>query len=216
MIDKIEAESPLDAEAAAVGLDVIAVSRNLDDLAVMDVEIHLAAHAAVSAGGLYLLDFPGAAPEAGLAEGDGAHGADIGAFAAEVAFRIDIVGIEGRTDLGTGAALGEVEDLVDLDFVAGPDAATTEDALVQIAGDHHIGQFVLESGVFDIEAGVFDLQPVNEVLEVAVAVLFAGETVVISGGPEKFDDEALGVPDFFRIGFDDHVGTDGHAAGSHE
>jgi len=164
-------------------LDVITVSRDLDDLAVMDVEVQLAADAAIGAGRLDLLDFPGAAAKPGLAEGDGPDRADVGAFAAEIAFRIDIIGVEGRSDLGPGAPPGEIEDLVDLDLVAGPDAAAAEDALVQIPGDHGIGQFMFVAGMLDVETGGFDLQPVNEILEIAVAVLFAGQAVVVSRSP---------------------------------
>ena len=104
MADEIQAEPPLDAEAALVGLLIRPVAGDLDDPAVVDVQIHLAAHAAVGAGRLDLLDLPGTSGEAGLLEGDRADRAGIGAFAAEIAVGIDIVGIEGRADLGAGAA----------------------------------------------------------------------------------------------------------------
>ncbi len=55
------------------------------------------------------------------------------AFAAEDAGRIDIICIKGRADFGVGTAHGEIQDFVDLNFIAGADAASAKDALVQIA-----------------------------------------------------------------------------------
>ncbi len=191
MVDEIEAEPSLDAEAALVGLLIRPVAGDLDDPVVVDVEIHLAADAAVGAGRLDLLDFPGTSGEAGLLEGDGPDRAGIGAFAAEIAVGIDIVGIEGRTDLGPGAAHGEIENLVDLDLVAGPDAAAAEDAFVEIPLDHGVGLFDFIAGGVDVEAGLFDPEPVDQVLQFAGAVLFAGQAVVIPGGPEQLDDQSL-------------------------
>ena len=88
---------------------------------------------------------------------------------------------------------GEIEDLVDLDLVAGPDAAAAEDALVEVPLDHGVGLFDVVAGGIDVEAGLFDPQPVDQVLQFAGAVLLAGQAVVIAGGPEQFDDQSLGV-----------------------
>ena len=112
MADKVETEAALDAETTAVGLGIIPVSRDLDDLAVADIEIHLATDAAVGAGSLDLLDLPGTPLEAGLPEGDRPYGTDIGAFPAEDTFRIDVIGVKGGADFGPGAALGKIENLI--------------------------------------------------------------------------------------------------------
>jgi hypothetical protein len=151
-----------------------------------------------------------------LTEGDGPYRTDIGAFSAEETFRINVVGVEGGADLGSGTALGKIEDLVDLYFVAGPDTATAEDALVQVPGDHGIGRFLFVFRKLNTEAGRFQLEPVNKILQITIAVLFAGQTIMIAGGPEQLHDQTLGIANFLGIRSDNHAGADGHATGGDE
>ena len=179
----------------------------------MHIEVHLAPHPAVGAGGADFLNFPGTAGKAGLAEGNCAHGANVGALAAEVAFRVDIVLVEGRSHLGVGAAHGEIENFVHLDFVAGPHAPSAEDAFVEVPRNHRVCIFVGMPRRLNAEAGLFDFQPVDQVLQFAGAVLLAGQAVVVSRRPEQFDDQTLCVANRLCIRADFHARADRHAAG---
>ena len=111
------------------------------------------------------------------------------------------------------AAAREVEDLVDLDLVADPDAAAAQDALVEVPLDHRVGAFDPIAGGVDVETGLLDPEPIDQVLQFAGAVLLAHQAVVVSRGPEQLDDQPLRGAHLGGVGLDDHAGADRHAAG---
>ena len=103
-----------------------------------------------------------------LLQGDGADRTGIDAFTAEETFGVDIIRIKGRPDLGAEAAHGKIEDFVDLDFIAGPDAAAAEDALVEIPLDHRVGCFDGITGRGNFKPGFLDPQPVDQILQFTI------------------------------------------------
>jgi len=97
---------------------------------------------------------------------------------AENADGIFIVAVEGGSDFHPGTAHVKIENLIDLDFVAGADAAAAEDTLVQVSHDHRVGGLDGVAGGLDFETRFFDFQPVDEVLQLALPVGFTHQAVV--------------------------------------
>ena len=215
-VDKLVGEAPLDAEASPVGGAVAAVGGDLHDLSVIDIEVELAAHAAIGAGRADLLDLPGASLEAALLVDDGPRGAVLHALAAEDAGGLDVILVEGRAHLHAVAALGEIEHLVDLDLVAASDAAPAEHALVEIALDHRVRGVQGIAGGVDLEAGLFDAQTINKVLQLALPVGLALQAVVVARGPDELHHHLPRLDDPGGVRPDLHAGACRHGAGSHE
>ena len=114
---------------------------------------------------------------------------------AEYTGGIEIVGIEGRSHFGAGTAHRKIKHFVDLDLIAGPDTAAAEHAFVKIALDHGVGTFQGVARRLDRKPGFFYFKKVNQVLQFTLTILFAGQTVMVSGRPEEFDNQFLGIPE---------------------
>jgi hypothetical protein len=172
--DEIEAETPLDAQAAIVGRHSLHAG-DFDHSVVLDVQLCLAADAAVSAGGTdAFLDISRPDLAAGILFHQGPHRAGLDALAAEDTVRVAIGPVAGRDDLALGAAVAEVDGLVHLDLVAGLDAAAAQDAARKVTHDEGVDVFqrVADRGGAETPAG----QPVapGQFLQTAVAPRRAG------------------------------------------
>ena len=133
-VDEVIAEAAFDTETALVGSGAFHPG-DLDDLAALDVQPQLAAHAAVRTGGANLPGFPGP----GLADGfqlqQGAHRAGLHALAAKDAVRIAISIIRAGDDLIVRPPVADADGLIHLLLIAGPHTAAAHDALGKIPAD---------------------------------------------------------------------------------
>ena len=145
VLREVGAEAPLHAGAPLVGGVLLDPGRrDADHLAVLHVQVHLAADAAVGADrpgdGVRMPDRLRAEPLAGNHLEDGAGGADADALAAPGAAGVVGVAVAADDDLGVGAPLADVEHAHLLDVVAGADAAGAEDAERHVVLDHHVAR----------------------------------------------------------------------------
>ncbi len=67
--------------------------------------------------------------------------------------------------------------------------------------------------MLDGKAGFVNLQPVHQVLQLAGAVLLAGQAVVVAGRPHELHDHSLRGANGRRVGADHHAGGNGRTAG---
>ncbi len=145
VLGKVRPEPPFHAGAPLVRRVLLDPgARDPHQLAVLHVQVHLAADPAVGA------DRAGdrvRSPHRLLAEAlarehleDGPRGADADALAAPGAARVVRIAVAPDDDLGVHAALADVEDAHLLDAVAGAHAAGAEDAERHVVLDHHVAR----------------------------------------------------------------------------
>jgi len=203
VVGEVEAEAPFDAGPTVVGWPVPR-RLHLDDAIVLDVQVKLAAHAAVGAGGLHVPELP-LAPLALAFDGDQrAGGADLHAHPAELAGRILQAGVEGCADLAVEAAPEDADGLHAVHVVAGSHTQAAEDALVVVALDEGV-RVVNGVGVpHRREAGLFDPQLVGQGLELAVAVHLAGHAIERVVGEEQLNHKAARLYHPGRVGLHLH------------
>ncbi len=120
-------------------------------------------------------------------------------------------------DAGMGALPIDGEGLVDLDVLAGFDAATAEDALVGVVAIEGVGHVLLVRFGSVGSVLVFYIEVFGGVMDSAVLVVVvadgAVEHVVLEDAVEGL---ALGDVDCFTGGLDGHAGGDGCGAGADE
>ena len=212
MVVKTEGKAAFDAGVCEVDLGVLGALDG-DNFAVLGADVEVAADAAVGADGL---DLVGGDDSLGLeAVGDGRGRAGLGAGAAGDAGRILEAGVETFDDRRVESTALHVEHKFALDLVAGPHAAVAVDALGQVRG-HVAVRGVLGRVEVILALGVADLAHADlggDVLELAVAVHFAGEAVWRMVREHEFDNVAADALDLVRLGEDVRAGHDFAVAG---
>ena len=143
MLREIVAVPPLHAGRALVGRVLLDPGAgHAEDRVVADVEVHLAAHAAIRAHAadhaLGRGDLGGEEPFAGEDLVDGTGRAHPDALAAPGAAGVVGVAVAADDDLGVLPPLRDVEDPDHLDVCARPDAAGAEDAGAHVVADHRV------------------------------------------------------------------------------
>ena len=136
-MNEIKAEAPLDAQRTVIRHRLFDTS-DFDHPVVLNVQMHLAANPAVTAGGSDFRGLPGADIVAYVFFDQRPHGAGLDAFTAEYAIRIFQRPVTGSDDLGACAPEPEVNGVVDLNLVAGLNTPSTLDTAGKIPHDERV------------------------------------------------------------------------------
>ena len=136
-VNKVEAETSLDAQRTVIRRRLFDTG-DFDHPVVLNVQMHLAADPAVTAGGADFRGLPGADIVAYVFLDQRPHRAGLDAFTAEYAVRIFQRPVTGSDDLGACAPEPEVNGVVDLNLVAGLNTPPTLDTAGKISHDERI------------------------------------------------------------------------------
>jgi len=112
--------------------------------------------------------------------------------------------VVGGGDLGVEPAIDGFDGLYPLELLADTDASQAEDALVVITYYERIGNVDGMAIPFPVHPGRVDLQFVSQVLQGAIAHLFARHAVQRMARYQKLNNETAGAQDAFAVGFHHH------------
>ena len=225
---EIQAKAALDAGLAEIGhlVSALDLDQGVVTLAVrpagLEVQIELAADAAIRAGGLNdLLGVLGPHPlhfPVKLLRRDGADRADLGALATAITFGIDPFG-EAGAHRGTDAPVMEIENALALHFVAGLDATLALDALRGVVIQHL--RAVIAGLVQVLPDGrkltilFAEVVAEGQVLQFAFPVLDAADAIIVVIGKSQVEHDAPRRFDLGAEGGDLHAVFGGGGARRH-
>ena len=176
-VDKVIPETSLDAQPPKVG-GAFFHGGYLDHPAILDVQPLLAADTAIGTGGAHFFGFAAGNLTEGFFLKQGAGWAGLQTLATVGAVLIVHHGIPSL-GMSLAAAVGRGNGRIDLDFIAGLDAAAASDAAAEVAHDH--GRGIVQGMTIDglIDTGHADLVFDGQVLKAAVAM--GGTDLVVPG-----------------------------------
>ena len=212
VIVEIEAVAALDAQELAVDAGAVAIVA-ADDAVVARAERGLAAIRAMRADGADVGHLPGARLVAVGAAGERAHGADVDAGAALVAFQV--VAMVGR-DFGDHSAVDHAERIHAHAFIADAHAAVAENAARRIE-EHHRRKLLF--GGVDLGFGVAALAGAvaeGHVLQFALAALIAHRAIERMVGEQELQHVLARGGHLRRFRADHHALGHGKRAGGHQ
>ena len=198
---EVEAVTAFHAEEFAVDAGAVAIVA-ANDFVIADTKGCLAATRTMSADGADMLHLPRAGFVAVGVGGESADGADVDAGAALIA--IEVIAHVGD-DFGVDATIGDAKRAHTHAFVAGANAAVTEDATGGIVKHDGrplaLGLVILDFG----EARFAGTVAEDHVLEFALAALVANGAIEGVVGEEELKGALAGFGELFGFAADDHA-----------
>ncbi len=177
---KVIAEAAFNAKAAIVWRRRALSGRGyLNDPAVLDVYIHLAADAAVCTGGAHFFEIITSALETPLFFKERSNRTYADTLSTEDTIRIFISQTKRRADRRSRSSSGIIEHLIDLYFVTGPHTQAAQYALVHIPNDHLVGLFVFLNSLRHVKTGNIDAERIDKILQHALPAAFAGNAIMV-------------------------------------
>jgi len=203
-IDKAEPEPAFDAQTAVVGR-ALDVSLHPVQYAVSVMQVHLAPHTAIAAGGFNLVRLPDPGTLPGIYRNYGAHRTGLHALSAEHAVGFLEGPVSGCCYLALYSPVGMADGVVDLNVAAGLHTAPAKNTFAEVSEYKGVDRFsAVQDSPRGKSLGIY-LIAVSQVLQNALTGRGTEQAVVLTHGQEQLQVKPPGVDHPGGFGVDLHI-----------